>query len=240
MRFWDEVANLPGLSPVIDYARQETPWARYITRLHLLVLQRRVALEPTQRYLDYGCGVGRITDWLAPRVTEVTGVDASDAMLQVARRRNRHPNVAFRRVVDPADLAVDGLDGITAVWVLQHILDDAEFDAVLDFMARAVKPGGSVYCIDRLCRDAVDPGESDYLRLRRRGDYEAAFRVRGFVTVVAHPVSVDEQVLGRPNLTRRIKNGSLCPGLWARLDLAWARRQADPFIADMFWRFQRT
>jgi SAM-dependent methyltransferase len=234
--FWDGVAGLPGLSPVIDYQREETPWARYITRLHLQTLARAGRFRAADRFLDYGCGVGRITEWLAPRVAEVVGLDTSAPMIAEARRRCDRENVRFEVGGDVAP--EHGVyDGATLIWVLQHVLDDEAFGAVLDFLARVVKPGGRVYCIDRLCREPVDHGDSDYIRLRTRTEYEEAFRARGFTTRASHPVCINEQVLGRPGLTRWVKRrgGSLL----ARFDLAWARRQRDPFVADSFWEFER-
>jgi len=40
--------------------------------------------------LDFGCGVGRLTQAMAGRFETVTGVDIAPAMLEAARRYNRH------------------------------------------------------------------------------------------------------------------------------------------------------
>jgi SAM-dependent methyltransferase len=238
-RFWDEVARLPGLSPVIDYQAEETPWARYITALHLLALDGGLSARSTDRFLDYGCGVGRIASWLAPRVAEVIGVDTSAPMIEEARRRCRHDNVRYHAIQGPASgLPFRDLDGVTSIWVLQHILPQDAFLDVVGYLADALRPGASVHAIDRLCREPVDHGESDYLRLRSRAEYERAFIERGFSVARCHPICIDEQVLGRPALTRLVqRHGGL--RFLARADLAWARRQRDPFVADYYWRFVR-
>ena len=232
--FWDSVAGLPGLSPVVDYQAEETPWARYVTRLHLLALERTARLRPTDRVLDYGCGVGRITDWIAPRVAEVIALDTSRPMIEEARRRCAHRNARFDAIEGPPFPCHD-LDAATLVWVLQHILDDDELGRVLDGLAGALRPGAAIYCIDRLSREPVDHGESSYLRLRTTEEYRRAFESRGLVLVQSYPISVDEQVLGRPWLTERVKDGLTLGGALARLDLRWARRQRAPFVAD--WVF---
>jgi len=237
--FWDRVAGLPGLSPVVDYLPTESPWARYVTRLHLLALERTARLRPTDRVLDFGCGVGRITDWLAPRVAEVIGLDTSRPMIEEARRRCAHANVRFE-VVEAGLSPWTDLDAATAIWVFQHVLDDLQLGSALDDLARALRPGAHLYCIDRLSREPVDHGESSYLRLRTRAEYQRAFEGCGFRLVESFPVSIDEQVLGKPWLTARVKGGLALGGTLARVDLSWARRQQDPLVADQLYHWARS
>jgi hypothetical protein len=52
-------------------------------------------------------------------------------------------------------------------------------------------------------------------------------------------VSIDEQVLGRPGLTRMVRRWGWVRPLVLRADLAWSRRQQRPFIADHLWCFER-
>jgi predicted TPR repeat methyltransferase len=40
--------------------------------------------------LDFGCGVGRVTQALGDHFEHVTGVDIPPAMLELARQYNRH------------------------------------------------------------------------------------------------------------------------------------------------------
>lgn len=242
--FWDKVAPLPGLSPVTDYQAAESPWARYVTALHLGALERDADLRPTDTVLDYGCGVGRIAFWLAPRVARVIGVDTSGPMIEEARRRCPWPNVELAQIgelvrSDAHAPPLPEVDAVTCVWVLQHVLDEDLFGATISALARALRPGASLYTIDRLSRETVDHGESDYLALRRREDYEQTFARHGLEQVASHPVSVGEQVLGRPGLTRLVRRVDSAGRVLARVDLAWARRQRDPLLADWFFRFQR-
>ena len=53
---------------------------------------------------------------------------------------------------------------------------------------------GTALCIDRLHREAADPGDSIYMRRRPRSVYEAAFAQRGFRVVDSYPV--DTSVYG--------------------------------------------
>jgi SAM-dependent methyltransferase len=239
-RFWDHVADLPGLSAVTDYQPTETPWARYVTALHVRALAGELQLARDARVLDHGCGVGRISDWLAPRVAEVFGVDTSAEMIAAARRRCRHANVRLCHLQgDPRALPWRDLDAAVAIWVLQHLLDAETFDATVDLLATAVRPGGDVVTLDRLCREQVEQTGSDYLCLRSRDEYAAAFTRRGLRIVAAYPVSIDEQVLGSATLTGLQHRRGWLRSLVVAADLAWARRQRDPFLADYLWHFRR-
>src|SRR5215207_5275679 len=48
---------------------------------------RRVHLEPGQHVLDIGCGVGAFLRLIADRGARAFGLDASEALLEVARTR---------------------------------------------------------------------------------------------------------------------------------------------------------
>ena len=75
---------------------------------------RRVALEPGQRVLDIGCGVGAFLRLVADRGGEPHGIDASEALIAFAR--TRLPN---------ADLRVGEMEDLP--W------DDNAFDVVTGF-----------------------------------------------------------------------------------------------------------
>ena len=49
---------------------------------------------PSRRALDFGCGVGRLTQALARRMERVLGADISPVMIDLARRLNRYPDRA--------------------------------------------------------------------------------------------------------------------------------------------------
>lgn len=46
-----------------------------------------LALTPSARILDIGCGVGRHAHWLEGRFSTYLGIDASEAMIEVARQK---------------------------------------------------------------------------------------------------------------------------------------------------------
>jgi SAM-dependent methyltransferase len=74
----------------------------------------RVALEPGQRVLDVGCGVGVFLGLVAGRGAEPHGIDASEALIDLARER-----------LAGADLRVGDMESLP--------YDDATFDLVTGF-----------------------------------------------------------------------------------------------------------
>jgi len=74
--------------------------------------------------VDYGCGLGRVTLWLARRCKKVIALDVSEAHLQIAKRElaaRGVTNVEFRLLRGRDDLAIlKGVDLFHSVIVLQH------------------------------------------------------------------------------------------------------------------------
>jgi SAM-dependent methyltransferase len=79
---------------------------------------------PANRALDFGCGVGRLTQALAEHFAEVDGVDIADSMLATARSWNAHgPRVRYHlnATGDLALFPAGRFDFVYTAHVLQHI-----------------------------------------------------------------------------------------------------------------------
>jgi demethylmenaquinone methyltransferase/2-methoxy-6-polyprenyl-1,4-benzoquinol methylase len=106
-------------------------------------------LRPGGRALDLACGTGSLTRDLAKRVGSegyVLGIDFSKEMIQAA---TKHPmsNVEYR-IGDATHLqsVEDGsFDAATIAYGARNIPD---LDALFGEMARAVRPGGRVVCLE--------------------------------------------------------------------------------------------
>jgi ubiquinone/menaquinone biosynthesis C-methylase UbiE len=98
----------------------------------------------TQRVLDFGCGVGRLTQALAEYFGECYGVDISPTMVELAGKYNRHGARCRYLVNDSDDLRVfqDGFfDFIYSVLTLQHMEPRYSLNYIREF-ARTLRPGG--------------------------------------------------------------------------------------------------
>ena len=105
--------------------------------------------DPPGRLLDIGTGTGRVLELLAPRVRQALGVDASKAMLALARSRLAHPGLGHCavRLADMYRLPL--ADGSFDTAVLQMVLHYAEDPAgAVAEAARVLCPGGRLIIID--------------------------------------------------------------------------------------------
>ena len=101
------------------------------------------SLEPG-RALDAGCGTGRHAGHLAELGFETVGVDATEAMLDVARES--YPGVAFRTGrLEALPLDDDSVDVIVSALAVCHAPD---LGAVFAEFARVLAPGGTIIVSD--------------------------------------------------------------------------------------------
>jgi demethylmenaquinone methyltransferase/2-methoxy-6-polyprenyl-1,4-benzoquinol methylase len=101
------------------------------------------------RALDLACGTGSLTRNLAKRVGPeglVLGVDFSKEMLRAAERRPS-PNVEYRLgdATDLTGIESGSFDAATIAYGARNIPD---LDALFGEMARTVRPGGKVVCLE--------------------------------------------------------------------------------------------
>lgn len=97
--------------------------------------------------LDVGCGGGILSDSMARKGAQVTGIDLSTKALRVAQLHALEvstPNVSYREISAEA-LALEqpaGFDVVTCMEMLEHVPDAA---SVVKACAELVKPGGWVF-----------------------------------------------------------------------------------------------
>jgi demethylmenaquinone methyltransferase/2-methoxy-6-polyprenyl-1,4-benzoquinol methylase len=102
--------------------------------------------RPGQRILDVASGTGMVAFALAERAAcEVVGIDQSEAMLAVARRRA--PNRGGGRVsfvpgeAEQLPFPDESFDALSFTYLLRYVDDPA---ATMRELARVVKPGGRI------------------------------------------------------------------------------------------------
>ncbi|WP_042399283.1 class I SAM-dependent methyltransferase [Streptacidiphilus carbonis] len=100
---------------------------------------------PGAHLVDLGCGPGELTRWIAGRhPVRTTAVDASAAMLELARAQHPHPAVDYRLSVGDAMpfLADASADAAMASFLFTCIDDRLLMQRLVDEVARVLRPGG--------------------------------------------------------------------------------------------------
>jgi ubiquinone/menaquinone biosynthesis C-methylase UbiE len=140
---WDEMRALGLDAPAVEAA-----------------LLRLLPERGLGRVLDIGTGTGRLLELLAPRAEAVLGVDASRAMLALARSRLARAGLAHCavRLADMYRLPLP--DAGFDLAVLQMVLHYAEDPAnVLAEAARVLVPGGRLVVVDLAEHDQFERAE---------------------------------------------------------------------------------
>jgi len=99
-----------------------------------------------KKVLDVGCGGGILSESMARRGAQVTGIDMGEAPLSVARLHLLESGleVGYRQITAEslADEAPEAFDVVTCLEMLEHVPDPA---SVIRACHRMVKPGGQVF-----------------------------------------------------------------------------------------------
>ena len=104
------------------WGAQARDWADFMEGTCRPVFQAaldRTGVGPGTRYLDVGCGTGMAADMAAARGAEVSGVDAADGMLSIARERVAKGD--FRRGdLEDLPFADNTFDVVTGINAFQY------------------------------------------------------------------------------------------------------------------------
>ena len=116
-----------------------------INPLRLDYIDRLAGLRG-KHVLDVGCGGGILSESMAARGAQVTGIDLGEKALKVAQLHKLESGAAVDyRLVSVEALAAEAAesyDVVTCMEMLEHVPDPAQIVAAC---ARLVKPGGRVF-----------------------------------------------------------------------------------------------
>lgn len=99
-----------------------------------------------KRVLDVGCGGGLLSEGMAARGAEVTGIDLSEKPLGVAKLHllETGQKVDYRKIAveQLAEEMPGAFDAVTCLEMLEHVPNPS---SIVSACARLVKPGGQVF-----------------------------------------------------------------------------------------------
>ena len=159
---WGKRAQKGFLGSGIDPADRKGHKNYYIDLLQKIALEEVLELKGSEVVLDFGCGSGRISYWIAPRVKKVVGLEITPEMIDLAERNRTARNVEF--------VLYDGVhfpifpypfDLILSVGVLQ-IMKGELLKNTLSSLAQYLKKDGMLYFIEQVSDNPrVDRPESE-------------------------------------------------------------------------------
>lgn len=124
----------------------------FLFNRHIIVAEIMARhLEPNCRILDFGCGRGLLSCFLAIKNFEVYGVDASADALEIANKLAEKLGCKLRfRLIKENNLPFvdEYFDAIFCVWTLHEISHD-EIQKISEELHRILRKKGSVFIIDQ-------------------------------------------------------------------------------------------
>jgi SAM-dependent methyltransferase len=175
-----------GLAAVCAYGMPAF-YNRAIELCQTRALQRwlnvpRIEARTTRpRVLDVGCGVARWSLRLAHLGYQVTGIDLSPTMVEIARARAAAVGEDCEfQVGDVCELALGGkFDLILSVTVLQHVVDASAARAAIGKLAAHLLPGGRLVLLEAAPPHRASRCENFAFRVRPVQWYHDALRDAG-------------------------------------------------------------
>ena len=146
---WASRAQKGFLASGIDPADRRGHKNNYIDLLQKIALEEVLELKGDEIVLDFGCGSGRFSYWIAPKVKKVIGLEITPEMIDLAEKNQTVENVEF--------ILYNGIhfpslpysfDLILSVGVLQIMRGEILKKAVYQLI-QYLKSGGRLYLIEQ-------------------------------------------------------------------------------------------
>lgn len=226
-QYWDKHATTDPLWTVLAFP--DKSGGRWSLQEFMKTGEREIALlfhrfaelqlkTPHRHALDFGCGVGRLTQALARRHDHVVGADISPVMIDLARRLNRYPDRA--EYVCTATTGLETLHGasfdcIYSNIVLQHVAPEISVQYLNQFF-RLLEPHGLL--VFQLPSHRDSPRDAE-IKAMPDGAYRGAIEL-------AAPVLSSVGAGSEFAVTLRVRNAS---------DHTWSQPLFGPLAAGNHW-----
>ena len=206
---WGRRAQRGFLASGIDPGDRRGRKNAYIDLLQKMAIEEVLGLRGDEAVLDFGCGSGRISHWIAPRVKKVLGLEVTPEMLDLAEQNRTSDNVEWM-LYDGIHFPALSLpfDLVLSVGVLQ-IMRGAILRGTVSKLAHYLKSGGRMVLIEQV---SDRPG----VNRPRLEEYLGAFEGAELACLQHYPIRK-----GRGGLLYLIRYGMIPRSLFRRI----ARRE---------------
>lgn len=177
----------------------------YADTVELAWMLADLPVTPDAQALDIATGTGEFARALAPKVGSVTGLDATDAMLDKGRKfiaAAGIKNITFTQgVVQELPFVDESFDIVASRYAFHHFADPKP---VLAEMVRVCKPGGHLIIVDIIVPDESTAVENNYYewlcdqshtRVLHSGEFETYFRLFGMEVISARTRGLRNEIV---------------------------------------------
>jgi SAM-dependent methyltransferase len=143
-------------------------------------------LSPNRRdkIIDFGCGVGRLSQFLAKRVEYIYAYDVSEEMIKVAKQINRNSNIEYH-YSETLDITSIKFNKVLIWWVTAHMSDDILIKTLKNIYNN-IDEKGCVYLFEQTQKKTRFNGDVHVQRSIKH--YIGVFNESGFETKVTKNV----------------------------------------------------
>jgi SAM-dependent methyltransferase len=150
----------------------------------------------TARTLEIGCGAGRMTEFLLPRVGTLTAIDVSEEMVELARRRLGERENLQLLLTSGVDLSPfgDGAFDLVLTYVVFHHVPKSIVREYFREIYRVLSPGGVLRAQLSEITDPsfVNPAEIDTFNMRSWTPEEIEAELTAWASVEIQRVTVTD------------------------------------------------
>lgn len=153
---WDELCKIDPLWAILTNSKKSNNrWelvdflktgSDEINLLLLYIKSLGISLNYCWKALDFGCGIGRLTQALASHFNETIGIDISAYMIKKAKMENKYNSKCSYILNEKENLSLfknNCFDFIYTSIVLQHMEPQYAKKYIQEFL-RILKPGGTL------------------------------------------------------------------------------------------------
>ena len=153
LSFWDKRAQQDvNFSSVVAPDDKIGLKTKYLNIIHQKYIGKEILeLAANSSILDFGCGVGRLSQWDIFKNHFHVGIDRSPRMIEVAKTYFiKSKNVTFNSYDgETIPYINNSFDCIISIGVLQHVIDDNSLMNLLNEFSRVLKSNGKILLFEQ-------------------------------------------------------------------------------------------